>query len=320
MAAVLARHPGALLPDDPGLFGVVRDVAEPGAGAGRLVHREEQPPLDAHLHEPALAVADLLLGQLPVAHLQIALGHVVHPVGRLDVRRDERRGNGPVDVLEAIARRSDACPLRDLRPIDLSELQLIRLHRETWPRAEPPEESLSARDAVVRHSHEQELGVLPLARLDELPEQGRRQTLAPVRGMDLDLAPEDVRVLRLVQAAPPAHEADDVAVRGARADARVPLVRGLRSQAGEDRLERARRLLGEELGAHELEQPRDGLQLGVGKRVRIDVIDRVRRVVHPGSLPGEPAGTINRDTFALASPPRHRRGRWERRSSPAGPS
>src|SRR5205823_14584042 len=69
VAAMAARHRGALLPDDPWLLRVVGDVGEAGPLAGRLVDRDEQPPLDAGLLEPRFAVPDLLLSELPVAHL-----------------------------------------------------------------------------------------------------------------------------------------------------------------------------------------------------------------------------------------------------------
>src|SRR5438105_10221376 len=122
--------------------------------------------------------------------------------------------------------------------------------------------------------------MLPLARPHELAKERRPEALAAMVRMDLELGPDEVGVLGLVQALAASAESDDVALGVARAKARAPLIGRLRAKAREDRRHRAHGLLGQELLAHDLPEPRDRLLLGLGKRGRVDPVDAIPSDVH----------------------------------------
>jgi len=99
----------------------------------------------------------------------------------------------------------------DLATIDVSEHELIRLHRQSRLRPDRGEEGRPTRHAVIRHAHEHELRMLALCLSDEVGEDGTSQSLAAMVGMDLQFGPRDVRILRIVQAPLGPAEGDHVA-------------------------------------------------------------------------------------------------------------
>src|SRR4029079_10894661 len=105
MPAVRRGDRGALLLDDVWIERVEFDLGETDALTGCLVDREKEPPDHPGLFEEALALPDLLLGQLPVVERDLATGHVVDAFGGLDERLHQLVGHGLVDLLEPIALR-----------------------------------------------------------------------------------------------------------------------------------------------------------------------------------------------------------------------
>src|ERR1700687_3781750 len=128
MTAVSVDDSGALLPDEMRDARVIGDLCEPRAVSARLVDRDDQPALDADLALPRLAVADLLLVELPVLHAQVAARRIVHAGCRLDIGTEEIMGDRTIDTLEPVSSGRDVRPLAHLGPIDARQVELIRLH------------------------------------------------------------------------------------------------------------------------------------------------------------------------------------------------
>src|SRR5207249_8352727 len=125
VAAVRLDDAGTALPDDMTDARVVLHLGEAGALPGRLVDRDDEPPLGPRLFQPRLAIAQLCLGEALICEAQIALGHVVHRIRRVEVRLHELARNDVVGAREAVTLRFDLRPLRDLRAVDLGEDELV---------------------------------------------------------------------------------------------------------------------------------------------------------------------------------------------------
>src|SRR5439155_499361 len=171
VAAVRLDDAGTALPDDMTDARVVLHLGEAGALAGRLMDRDDEPPLGPRLFQPRLAIAQLCLGEALICEAQIALGHVVHRIRRVEVRLHELARNDvhlgparvrvlglvlvPADEAGAdersrhIARGEGRAPLRWRRR---AQARLDRVDRSEWV----------LRDALVVHrlEHSRRLGEL----------------------------------------------------------------------------------------------------------------------------------------------------------------
>src|SRR5206468_1798690 len=198
VAAVRLDDAGTALPDDMTDARVVLHLGEAGALAGRLMDRDDEPPLGPRLFQPRLAIAQLCLGEALICEAQIALGHVVHRIRRVEVRLHELARNDVVGAREAVTLRFDLRPLRDLRAVDLGEDELVQLHRKARRRRDRLRERRTRRHAGRRLPEEHQVVALSDAGLDERAHDRATDALAAMRGEDVHLGPARVRVLGLV--------------------------------------------------------------------------------------------------------------------------
>src|SRR5438067_1322137 len=192
---------GTLLLDRVRIPRVELDVAAPNALAGLFVDREHEPPPPSALPVVRLALADLRLVELPVVERDVAARHVVDAVRGLDVCDQKPVGHPIVDALEPVAGRVDPCPLRHLATVDGAEIELVELHREPRPRADRPGEELSRRHAVARDGDEHDAVALSFARRDHPREERAPEAASAVLLLDRDIAPADVRIVRVLEVA-----------------------------------------------------------------------------------------------------------------------
>ena len=297
MAAVRLDDAGTALPDDMTDARVVLHLGEAGALPGRLVDRDDEPPLGPRLFQPRLAIAQLCLGEALICEAQIALGHVVHRIRRVEVRLHELARNDVVGAREAVTLRFDLRPLRDLRAVDLGEDELVQLHRKARRRRDRLRERRTRRHAVRRLSEEHQVVALSDAGLDERAHDRATDALAAMRGEDVHLGPARVRVLGLVLVPADEAGADERSRHIARGEGRAPLRWRRRAQARLDRVDRSEWVLRDALVVHRLEHSRRLGELGVGRGGRVGLDDLVAGgSSHSGSLRAVRRPTISGDT------------------------
>src|SRR6266545_2445865 len=308
MAPVQLDDRRALLPNQMRDAWIVGDDREPRSRSARLVHREDEPALDARLPPPLLLITDLLLGELPIVHAKIAPRRVVHAGRRLDAGTDELTRDGAINALEPVSRRRDTRPLVDLRAVDSSEIELIRLHVKAWRRAHCAREAFRRCDPRGHLGDEDQVPALIGHGLHRPAQQGAPESATAVGRLDGDLAPAHVLVAGLVRL--PADDAvsDDRSTLVAGAEERPPLARRLRARARLDRLEGHERILRHALVLERLLEQGGLAQLRGRHLVRVEGLDAISLgIVHdPESVPVRGARTITRDTFGALGSGHHR--------------
>src|SRR5437660_2042307 len=265
----------AALPEQVRRQRVVAHLGESRSGAGRIFDRQEQPPQAPGRVPRPIELADQVRGRVPVLHGLSAWGGVHRVVSDDDVAH-QLLGDVAVDPHQAVARRIEHRPLVDQPAIDLGDGDLVDVRPEGLVSADPPEERLAGRHAVVRGEFDHD--VVGAARgIDDLPEQALRDASATVRRRDVD-----VRVAQmLVRVGLPARDetpSDELPRR--RADNPLPHLQEPRTIAHPKRedLERDRRLLRSALVRDLVLQI---VELAKKRVVRAGEIDRFDPVLGP---------------------------------------